>query len=304
VTTTPDWLLRPEAGLAPCACGGRRRRGGFAARTVAAASGLVQRALSSEEAAARPGLLQAVEPRVKLVTTAALLLAVGLVRHLPVLAALDLAVLVLAAASRIPLGTFVKRVWLVVPLFTAAVAVPATLGFVTPGRVVVPLGTWFGHPAGITSQGLTAAGLIVCRVAASVSLVALVTLTTPWNRLLAALRALAVPRLFVAVLGMTCRYLLHLAASVTDMYTARRSRTVGGGAGGAADRRFVAASAGALFGKAQALADEVHQAMVSRGFTGDVRTLAPAAVGTADGLWALACLVTVVVTIGVDHALG
>ena len=43
----------------------------------------------------------------------------------------------------------------------------------------------------MTSQGLTSAGLIVTRVAVSISLVVLLTLTTPWNRLLAALRALA-----------------------------------------------------------------------------------------------------------------
>ena len=43
---------------------------------------------------------------------------------------------------------------------------------------------------GLTSQGLRAAGLIVMRVATSISLVVLLTLTTPWTRLLAALRAL------------------------------------------------------------------------------------------------------------------
>ena len=59
------------------------------------------------------------------------------------------------------------------------------------------------------------------------------------------------------------------------MYTARKARTVG------ADtrRRSPGArssppSAGALFGKAHALSEEVHMAMVPRGYTGDARTLA------------------------------
>ncbi len=38
-------------------------------------------------------------------------------------------------------------------------------------------------------------------------------------------------------------------------------------------QRFVTASAGALFGKAHALSEEVHMAMVSRGYTGDAESL-------------------------------
>src|ERR1700712_1417605 len=99
----------------------------------------------------------------------------------------------------------------------------------------------------MTRQGLPSAGLIVSRVAVSISLVVLLTLTTPWNRLLAALRALAVPKMFILVLGMTYRYVFHLLNSVTDMYTARKARTVSADRDVTSGRRFVAASAGALF---------------------------------------------------------
>ena len=40
-----------------------------------------------------------------------------------------------------------------------------------------------------------------------------------------------------------------------------------------ANRRVVASAAGALFGKAHALSEEVHMAMVARGYTGDAITL-------------------------------
>src|SRR5207237_8821336 len=97
--------------------------------------------------------------------------------------------LVLAKASGLSLRFFIKRVWLFIPIFTGIVVLPATFSFVTHGHIVVPFGTWFGHRVGITSQGLTAASLIVTRVAVSISLVVLLTLPTPWNKLLAALRA-------------------------------------------------------------------------------------------------------------------
>jgi len=198
----------------------------------------------------------------------------------------------------------VKRVWLFIPIFTGVIVLPAAFSFVTHGHIVVPLGSWFGHRVGLTSQGLHGAGLMVIRVATSISLVVLLTLTTPWTKLLAALRSLAVPRMFVLVLGMAYRYLFHLLGSVTDMYTARKARTVGTETDVASGRAFVSASAGALFGKSQALADEVHMAMVARGYTGEARGLSRFRLRTVDGAWSVACVLAAVLVIGGDRALG
>jgi cobalt/nickel transport system permease protein len=301
---TPAWLLQSEVGLCPCGCIGVRRRRSFVERTIGGGSDLLRQALFSDDTAAQRGLLQRLEPRVKLVALFGVLVVSAFVRHIPVLVGMYTATLALAAASKLSLSFFVKRVWLFVPVFTGIVVLPATLNVVTHGNVVVPLGTWFGHPIGLTQQGLTAAGLIVARVATSISLVVLLTLTTPWPRLLAALRALRVPRMFILVLGMAYRYLFHLLDAVSDMYTARKARTVGRDRDVASGRAFVAASAGALFGKAHALSDEVHLAMVARGYTGDARTVNAVRVGMIDAAFALACVATAVLVVGVDRVLG
>ena len=264
----------------------------------------MQQAMFSEDMAAKRWLLQRIEPRVKLLTLLGLLVAASLVRHIPVLLVLYAATLLLAAASGLSLSFFIKRVWLFIPVFTGIVVLPATFSFVTPGHIVVPFGTWFGHRVGMTSQGLSAAGLIVTRVAVSISLVVLLTLTTPWNRLLAALRALALPRMFVLVLAMAYRYVFHLLNSVSEMYTARKARTVGTETDVASGRRFVAASAGALFGKSHALSEEVHMAMLARGYTGNVRTIAPTRISGRDIVWAVACLIAAFLVLGGDRVLG
>jgi cobalt ECF transporter T component CbiQ len=261
----------------------------------------MRQAMFAEDMVARDGLLQRLDARVKVVTLLGLLIAVALVRSLPVLVVAYLATLVLALASRVPLGFFVRRVWLFVPIFTGIVVLPATLNLITPGDVVVPLGTWFGHEVGITSQGLTSAAVIVTRVATSISLVVLLTLTTSWARLLAGLRALLVPRMFILVLGMAYRYLFHLLNSVLDMYTARRARTVGGDRDIKSSRAFVSATAGALFGKSHALSEEVHMAMVSRGYTGDARTLTAFKVTAFDLVWMATTAVTALLLVGAGH---
>src|SRR5581483_9838998 len=60
--------------------------------------------------------------------------------------------------------------------------------------------------------------------------------------------------------------------TAAEMFVARRSRTVGR-ATNAQGRGFLGAAIGALFGKALALSEEVHAAMIARGFQGEMRTL-------------------------------
>lgn len=279
---TPDWMRRPEAGLCPCCTIGRRRGRSFVERTIGGAADVLRRSVFADEMSSQPGVLQRTGARVKLAAALVLLVAGAVAHHVTTVAVLSIVLLAAAAMSRLPLRVVVLRVWLFVPLFTGLVVLPATLDVVTPGPVVVPLGTWFGHPLGITSTGLTAAALLVTRVAASVSVVVLLTLTTPWPRLLSALRSLRVPRMFVLVAGMAYRYVFHLLGAVTDMYTARRARTVRRDVDAASGRAFVAASAGALFAKTHALADEVHMAMISRGYRGDARALSETRPGARD----------------------
>ena len=132
----------------------------------------------------------------------------------------------------------------------------------------------------------------------------LLTLTTPWSKLLAALRVLRVPRMFILVLGMAYRYLFHLLNSVSDMYTSRQARTVTRETDVTSGRRFVAASAGALFGKAQMLSEEVHMAMVARGYTGDARSIRSFRVRRLDVEFALVCTMAAVAANGADRLLG
>jgi cobalt/nickel transport system permease protein len=300
-TATPDWLVRPEVGLCPCGCIGRRSKADFVEKTIGGASNLMRQSMFSDDVAARDGLLQRLDARVKVISLLVLLVTTALVHNPVVLVGLYAACLVLATASRLSLRFFVARVWLFIPIFTGIVVLPATFSFITHGHIVVPLGSWFGTRVGLTQQGLTAAGLIVLRVATSISLVVLATITTSWPGLLGALRALFVPRMFILVIGMAYRYLFHLLGSVSDMFTARKARTVGTEGDTKRDRAFVAASAGALFGKAHALSEEVHMAMVSRGYRGDMATLAHARLRASDVAFGVAALALALTTIGIDH---
>ena len=303
-SVTPGWLLQRDVALCPCGCIGKRSKASFIDKTIAGASSVLRQALFTDDIAARPGLLQRVDPRVKAITTLAIVIAAALVRNIPVLVGMYVAALLLAMASMIPVAYFIKRVWLFIPIFTGIVVLPATFSFITHGHVVVPLGHWFGHRVGLTSQGLRSAGLIVIRVATSISFVVLVALTTTWTRLLAALRSMLVPRMFILVLGMAYRYVFHLLGSVTDMYEARKARTVQTDNVARSGRAFVSATAGTMFGKAHAMSEEVYQAMVSRGYTGQARTMSAFRIRAIDVAWLAWCAIAIALVVGVDRAIG
>jgi cobalt ECF transporter T component CbiQ len=301
---TPQWLLQGELAMCPCGCIGKRKKGSFVEKTLTGGADLLRQVMFSEDVAMQRGLLQRIDPRVKLISMLVLLVALGLVHNIEVLAAGYALTLLLAAASRLPVGFFIKRVWLFVPIFTGIVVLPATLSIVTPGEIVLQLWTWHGSPEGFTAQGLTTAALVVSRVATSISLVVLLTLTTPWVRLLAALRSLGVPRIFILIIGMAYRYIFLLLGSVTDMYEARKSRTVGAQTHDQAARAFLSASAGNLFGKAHHLSEEVHQAMTARGYRGEARTIQTFRLTRLDAIAAITVLVTAVAIYGGDRLLG
>jgi cobalt/nickel transport system permease protein len=303
-SVTPAWLLEREVALCPCGCIGKRSKANFIDKTIAGASGVLRQALFTDDIAAQPGLLQRLDPRVKAITTLALVIAAALLRNIPVLVGMYLVALLLAVASKISVTYFIKRVWLFIPIFTGIVVLPATFSFVTHGHIVVPMGHWFGHRVGLTSQGLRSAGLIVVRVATSISFVVLVALTTTWTRLLAALRAMLLPRMFILVLGMAYRYVFHLLGSVTDMYEARKARTVQADNAVRSGRAFVSATAGTMFGKAHAMSEEVYQAMVSRGYTGQARTMSAFKIRAIDVAWVVCCAIVIALVIRVDRAIG
>jgi len=116
--------------------------------------------------------------------------------------------------------------------------------------------------------------------------------------------ALRVPPVFVLVIGMAHRYVFALTTAVDEMFTARKARSIGPRGGARADRAFVAASAGALFGKAHALSEDVHQAMVARAYRGTPRTLSRTRLNSADLAWVGVCAATAILAVMGDRALG
>jgi len=263
----------------------RTSRSDFVERTLVDINHTLEQSLFAERTARSPGLLQALDPRLKILSALLLLLAVGLSRSLMVILALYFLALALAFFSKIPLGFFVKRVWLLIPFFTGVIALPAL--FITPGPVLahLPLGLV------ITKTGFTTAVFLLLRVGTSVSLAVLLVLTTPWNSVLKALGVLRIPAVIILILGMTYRYIHLLLHLTNDMFLSRKSRLLRR-MNGPEERRLIAATSGTLLNKSLQVSSEVYLAMQSRCFRNYPRTLDTFKMRTVD--WLAGTLVVII----------
>jgi cobalt/nickel transport system permease protein len=248
----------------------RKARKSFVERTITGVGAAIEQTVYGEAYARQGGFLQRVDPRAKLGLFALALLVIGLVHDLALLASLWLALLGLGLAARLPFRVIAVRTMLGVPLFTGLIALPAL--FLIEGRPLFTIGPLGPVTLAVTDQAILSVATFLLRVSASVTLAALLVLTTRWADLLKALRVFRVPDVFIVVLGMTYRYIFLVLRLTENLFLGRASRTVGTTSPGE-QRRWVGASMGTLMSRSLKLSNDVYAAMVARGFSGDVRTL-------------------------------
>ena len=178
----------------------------------------------------------------------------------------------LALAAHIEPWFVIKRSLLILPFLLAAV----TVAFTLPGHVI-----WLG-PWGltVTDAGLTRFVSILMRSWISVQMAILLTATTRFPDILHALRHLQVPAILVAILAFMYRYLFVLVDEAARLLRARSARSAhlpGQKSGRSLLWRAEVAGGmvGQLFGRSLARSDRVYQAMLARGYQGELLTMNP-----------------------------
>ena len=269
----------------------QKPRGNFLENTVNGLLTAMERAVYADDAISRGGLLQSIDPRVKLAGMVVLIATVNLSGWLSVIAVLLFGAVLLALVSRIPIRYALAPVWISAAIFSGAIAIPAL--FLTPGESILRLPNL---DMDITSQGLRSGAFLVLRVETCSTLAMLLAFSTPWTHVLKALRIFRVPVVFVVILGMAFRYILLLMESAREMFESRRSRTVGAlGRGGY--RRLAISTSGVLLAKSFQLGTDVFLAMQSRGFRGEVYLLDEFKMTTRD--WAALTLTAAIALVAV-----
>ena len=195
--------------------------------------------------------------------------------------------------SQLGLGFTFKRSFVALPF--ALVAVSAI--FAPQGN---PLAVWnLGFITLVpTDFGLIRFFSIMIRSWLSVQVAILLVATTQFPDLIHAFEHLRVPRILTTIVAFLYRYLFVLTDEVYRLLRARESRSAGlpdlKRGGKLTWRAKVAGSmAGQLFLRSYERSDRIYNAMLSRGYTGHIRTLNPHVMKRLDWLALVLAMISI-----------
>ncbi len=188
--------------------------------------------------------------------------------------------------STLGVGYVLKRASLAAPFILAALPVI----FTVEGTELfsLPIGAWM---LTASIEGLERFISIALKSWLSVQAAIVLSAVTPFPELLQAMRAVGIPRLLVAMFGLTWRYLFVLVdealrliraraarsgvSSSTSLTSSRRTfgRAKGEGGGIIWRAQVAGGMAGSLFLRGFERSDRIYTAMLSRGYDGEVRLM-------------------------------
>jgi cobalt/nickel transport system permease protein len=233
-----------------------------------------------------PSIIHHLDARAKLVAAILFIIAAALTPDGAWLAYILLATLTLSVivASQLGIGFVQRRAAVALPFALAAV----TVIFSTPGRAVWATTLWSRELA-ITDAGLIRFASILLKSWLSVQMAVVLTGTTRFPALLQAMRSLRLPQILVSIIGFTYRYIFVIADEALRLMRARaaRSGTVSSSAGGGSllwRAQVTGGMAGSLFLRSIERSERIYDAMVARGYDGEMRSLRSPVLGPRDVL--------------------
>ena len=240
-------------------------------------------------------LLHHLDPRVKVLAVVGFILSVVLLPDGAWAAYLLAWIMLLCLSwfSGLGLSFTFRRSFIALPFALAAV----TAIFSVPGQ---PLWTWQVGSLELTAttDGMIRFVSIVIRSWLSVQAAILLVAVTQFPDLIHALEHLHVPAMLTTIVAFLYRYLFVLTDEVLRLMRAREARSAalpGQKSGGTVFWRAGVAGhmAGQLFLRSYERSDRIYNAMLARGYTGNIRTLHPHVMTRFDwlaGALALTCM--------------
>ncbi|MCE5311681.1 MAG: cobalt ECF transporter T component CbiQ [Nitrospiraceae bacterium] len=258
---------------------------------ISAAGRVITQAYAQWETASAKGLMQSIDPRVKLLFLISFILLVSIRKEPGALLCIFAFVMALALFSRVDMISFLKKIVAIAFFFGLLVGLPAVLNIFVQGDVVLKLFS-FSRPyeflvwkipaeIGITEQGLYALTMLTLRVLDSAALSLLVVFTTPFQELLRALKVIRTPDVMIVTAALSYKYVFLFARTVSDMHLGKKSRTLCA-ASAAEERRWAADRMALLFKKTTGRCEAMHSAMVSRGLSDGFRVMPGSVMNSVD----------------------
>jgi cobalt/nickel transport system permease protein len=214
-------------------------------------------------------VIHRLDPRTKLITTLAFVVAVVLTpaSNWQIFAFYFAIVAFMLAFSKLPYAYVLKRSLVIFPfVLLIAIFIP----FFKEGEVAGSYNIWLWQIS-ITYNGLLILANVVVKSWLCILALILLSSTTRLDDLLKALRQLGMPQVMILILSFMYRYIFVLVDEVMRLRQARDSRNFGGS--WFHHLKTIGRIAGTLFIRSYERGERVYAAMLARGFDGQFSLL-------------------------------
>ena len=232
------------------------------------------------DTASMGGFFQKIDARIKVLFLLLYVIIVSLKKEIMPELILGGFVFILALISRLNIFSFYKRVLFLTFFFGFLIALPSAFNVITQGEILFPLINFskeylfwiyrIPQQIGITREGLNVVAMLTLRVLNSLSLAFLVLHTTPFPDIIKALKVMRVPDSFLMIITLSYKYIFIFAKTVEDMHLAKKGR-LASRVSAAAARNWAAGRIGFIFRKTRLRCEEIFKAMLSKGFSQDIK---------------------------------
>ncbi|MEA3254422.1 MAG: cobalt ECF transporter T component CbiQ [Candidatus Altiarchaeota archaeon] len=205
------------------------------------------------------------DPRARLISILFLIYSINLIQDLGTALIGFLIAILLVTISKIPIP-FILGYMKWVTLFVLSLLI--ILSLTVPGREVFSF-----YILSISAEGLYKGSLVSLRAFTSIMLVFPMIGTTRFDNTLKALEKLGIPNKFVQAIMFTYRYIFVLIDEFHRMTKSLKARGFKRGTN-VYTMKTLGKAIGMLFVRSYERAENVYNAMISRGYTGTIRTLA------------------------------
>jgi len=180
-----------------------------------------------------------------------------------------LILLVSMVLSRVPASLYLKRILTVLPfVLLVGISLPFIGDGVSQGSISLGIGS-----LGVSRTGLLLFWNVMIKATITIMALSVLSLTTAFSDLTAAIEYFRVPRIFTMLAGFTYRYIFVLVDEFGRMKRARDSRLYGGK--WLWHAKVIGQMIGTIFLRSYERAERVYVAMVSRGFDGTMKAVVP-----------------------------
>lgn len=268
----PEWLKYQTSGYRHQASS-KKQRERFLDKTLRHVLSFTEDIMFNETVSFKRGLLQGIEPRLKILSLIIFIIILSLQRSINGMVIFLIISLSLMSLSRIPLSLFLKRL-LPVFLFTTVIAFPATFNFIVNGDPLLILYRFdTSHQVGpieipsvisLTRQGVSSALILTLRAVTSLSILFLITLTTPPTMLIKAITYF-MPDTLKSIISISYRYIFFLIRKLEQFIMGIKSRNISA-VSAPVQQRLVTSRIGLLFSLSLRLSNDLERAIESRGY--------------------------------------